>query len=437
MNRLTLYIKLVIVVLFLNSLAVFAFGQTGELGLQLSHTEYKEQVLNYSKEILKSIQNKKAMADAVRYAKAVMLPRLDFSSSAQYTLTSTTSSFVGISFDLPRDSYSLGTTLSQVIYNGGALSNTYKSAMIQDTIAMNKEELTLQEVLYASELAYWNAVAQGALYNSMSKYVEIVQTLVDILKIKFEDGYIAKTDYLQTLTNLKDAQVQQSEVYKSYQLAIQNLNVMMGVDPMSRTILTDSISLRLPELNYMGLYQVLEMRPDFKISKLQVDYQEKQLDIIKSNYNPQLSIGVNGSWGTASLNLDGSTSFGSAAFASLKIPIFGWGARNKRVSSQRAIIESAHLDAQIVSDLVSKQIANSWTEYRENIKQIDMTLQAAQIAYESMELNTFSYQEGKLNILDLLTSQLNWIQAQSSYIGAMLKEKSARVSYLKATGAIK
>ncbi|MEG2849091.1 MAG: TolC family protein, partial [Bacteroidales bacterium] len=321
--------------------------------------------------------------------------------------------------------------------NGGAVQNSYKAARIQDSIAGKAEELTLQNITYAAEINYWSTVAQKELYKAMCQYVDIVSSLADILNIRYEDGLIAKTDYLQTIARLKDAQMSKSDAYKSYQLALQNLNVMMGINPLSATNPMDSIALKLPNLQYLGMDEALLQRPDYKISKMQIDYQQKQLRIIQSQFNPQLSIGLQQTWGTQMLNFDGSTMFNSTAFASLKIPLFAWGARYKRVNSQKAMINSAELDRQMMLDNISKELSSAWTEYQENTKQIKLAWDATIISQENLDINTFSYNEGKLTILDVLSAQLTWIQSHTKYISTLLMQKVSRSAYLKAIGDIK
>ena len=58
--------------------------------------------------------------------------------------------------------------------------------------------------------------------------------------------------------------------------------------------------------------------------------------------------------------------------------------------------------------------SRSWTKQTENTKQIDVAEEACKIAEENLDLNTFSYNEGKLPILDVLSAQLSWIQSYSS-----------------------
>ena len=64
----------------------------------------------------------------------------------------------------------------------------------------------------------------------------------------------------------------------------------------------------------------------------------------------------------------------------------------------------------------------------------DISEAALRIAEENLDLNTFSYNEGKLPILDVLSAQLSWIQSYSSLIQTWYQQKASLAQYNKAVG---
>ena len=210
MSKFSLNIKFITLLVMIVANSGFLGAQTQPQNipdsLQFNYQKCKEKVLAYNKDIQKSNEQKIAMEDAVKYAYTNNLPRIDFSGSYQYRINKYDLDFAGMAMKMPADNYSLGLSLSQVIYNGGNVSNTLKAARIQDSIAASTVDLTVQNIAYAAEVNYWNAVAQRALYLAMGQYEDIVKSLVEILLIRYNDGMIAKTDYLQTLSRLKEAE---------------------------------------------------------------------------------------------------------------------------------------------------------------------------------------------------------------------------------------
>ena len=85
-------------------------------------------------------------------------------------------------------------------------------------------------------------------------------------------------------------------------------------------------------------------------------------------------------------------------------------------------------------DKIAQEVANAWTSLTEYTKQITVAEEACKIAEENLDLNTFSYNEGKLPILDVLSAQLSWIQSYSSLIQTWYQQKASLAQYNKAIG---
>lgn len=404
---------------------------------QISIKEYKERVLEYSRLIKQSAEERIAMQEAIKAAKTAFFPALDFSGSYQYRINKYE---IGLGEGVPgmemdHNTYSLGATVSQPVYAGGQIYNNYKAAQIQGKIASQAEELTTDNVVYSADLNYWSAAARKSMYEIMCQYVDIVQKLADLLTVRFNDGQISKTDLLQVQSRLKEAELNRSSAYKDYQISLQNLNVLMGVDPMTPVEMKDSITLYQSLPLQVGESVVMQNRPEYSISSLNVEYQKRQINLSKAKYNPSLAIGFQGTWGTPMLNVKGSDNLWTpAVYASLKIPLFHWGARFKEVNSQKAILRSKEYALDNTKDQISQEVANAWTSLTENTRQIAVAEEACKIAEENLDLNTFSYNEGKLPILDVLSAQLSWIQSYSNLVQTWYQQKASLAQYNKAVG---
>ena len=408
--------------------ALSANAQEGNL----TAADYKQKVLEYSRQIKQSAEERVAMQEAIKAAKTAFFPAIDFSGSYQYRINKYE---LMPGYEMDHNTYSLGATLNQPIYAGGQIYNNYKAAQIQGQIANKAEELTTDNIIYAADMNYWSAAARKGMYDVMCQYVDIVKQLADVLTIRFNDGQISKTDLLQVESRLKEAELNKSSAYKDYQIALQNLNVLMGIPPMTPVELSENITKVQPLPARIGEEAAVQNRPDFMISQLNIEYQKRQINLSKAKYNPSLAIGFQGSWGTPMLNMKGSDQLWTpAVFASLKIPLFHWGARFKEVNSQKALLRSKEYALDDTRDQISKEVANAWTSLTENTKQINVAEEACKIAEENLELNTFSYNEGKLPILDVLSAQLSWIQSYSSLIQIWYQQKTSMAQYNKVVG---
>ncbi|WP_106828654.1 TolC family protein [Parabacteroides pacaensis] len=417
---------------------IYIFSLVGTLSLSaqesLTITEYKQRVLEYSQQIKQSSEQRKSMVEAVKAVKTGFFPQIDFSGSYQYRINDYTMNFGEFPISMDPNTYSLEATVAQNVYDGGATYNRYKATQIQRDIAEQSELLTTDNVIRSADVTYWSASAQKKMYEVMTQYVEIIKSQRNLLAERFNDGLISKTDLLQIEARLKDAELQRITSYKSYKIALQNLNILMGNEPSTPVIIVDSISTyQVLPLPIHG-DQALSNRPEYSIANLNIDYQQRQINLTRSKYNPKLAVGFKETWGTQMLNIDGSTMWNSALYASVSIPIFHWGARFKEVNSQKALLRSQEFARQITIDQISQEVSNAWTNLTENTKQIQVAEASVQIAEENLDLNTFSYNEGKLPILDVLSAQLTWIQSYSNLIQSWLQQKVSLADYYKAVG---
>ena len=87
-----------------------------------------------------------------------------------------------------------------------------------------------------------------------------------------------------------------------------------------------------------------------------------------------------------------------------------------------------------MQDQVKQELANAWVKLNETWKRVEIANSTLEIARENLKLNTFSYNEGKLPILDVLSSQATWLQAYTSVVSANYQYKVAYAEYVKILG---
>lgn len=400
----------------------------------VDYPTFEERVLKYSETLGQSKAERVAVEKAMQVARTAFFPAVDATGNYQYNLKKgTTETDAGI-VSLKHDTYHLEVGVLQPVYAGGSLWHNYKAAQIRTAIADKAIDLTTDNLIYSAKASYWGTVAQKEMYLAVCEYVNIIKHLTDVLNEKYADGYIAKTDLLQMQTRLKEAELQRLGSYQTYQVALQNMNVLMGYDPMQEVDVKDSISAVLPMPPMVSDTLAFGVRPELAMSALEVEYQKRQVSLAVAKYNPSLSVGFKERWGTSSVNINGSMDFSGYVYATLSVPIFHWGARFKERAAQRAVLLSKQYALSDVYDQISREVAEARTNLTEDTRKIAVAEENMHLASENLELNTFSYNEGRLTILDVLSAQLTWIQSYTSLIQAYYDQKLSLAVYQKVIG---
>ena len=397
----------------------------------LSVEQYRQKVLEYNQDIQKSQQAVNGALYSLKGIKTGFFPKLDITGNYSYQLEK-------VEFlpgtDLKHDNYGVEAGLVQNVYSGSAVRKQYDVAKLQHAIAQLSVEHTVDNMIYAADVSYWSVAANRNLYELSEQFVQIVRELYEIVNKRFEEGAISKTDVLMVQNRLKEAELQLNTNSTNYKTALQSLNIMMGVEPDAAVVLTDSIQKVLWVPKQEGLNKALERRADYQSAIMGIEMAKLQTDMARSKYLPQLAVGIKEKYGTTLLNVDGKAQWATTAYAQINIPVFHWGEMRQNVRLSRTQEWTKELERSQLKDQVSKELNNAWVNVIEISKKLEIVYSSLDIAKDNLTLNTFSYNEGKLPIIDVVSAQVSWLQAYTNVVSVNYQYKVALAEYAKALG---
>lgn len=415
----------------MKKIAVFLLfiGLSASAQERMTAGEYRQLAADYSLRIKMSREQTSAAQDQLKAAKTGYFPSLSLNGGGSY-LMGYNASFGGV--PLKNYNYNADVTLHQNIYAGHSVRNRQLAAQVGAQIAETGEEQALQTVLYNADVAYVGLMAACEQLEVMDQFVEIVDTLYRIVEMRFADGYVSKTDLLMVETRLNEAEMNRIAARKIYLSSLQTVNTMIGVDPSTRYVVD---SLFLPGQEAMVTKeQVLAARPDYRMAEQWIEQTKMNTRVTKSQFNPQVVGGLQGVFGTPMINTTGDPMLYGAAYLQLQVPILMWGQRKFSVSASRAAERSAEWERQALDDQIQGEVVSARNDMDQNYRQAVMADLNVQVAWENLDLNTFSYSEGRLPILDVLQSQLAWIQAYTHKVNSAHNYMVATIDYRRAIG---
>lgn len=397
----------------------------------LSVEQYRNRVLEYNQDIQMSRQAVNSALYSLKSVKTDFFPKLDVNGNYSYQVEE-------VEFlpgaDLKHDNYGIEAGLVQNVYSGSAVRKQYDVGRLQHAIAQLGVEHTIDNIVYAADLSYWAVVANRDLYELSGQYVKLVNELYSIVNKRFVEGAISKTDVLMVQNRLKEAELQLNTNSTNYKIALQAMNIMMGSEPDHEVVLTDSIQSVIWGPKEEGLDKALERRADYQTAIMNIEMAKLQTDLARSQFLPQLVVGVKEKYGTTLINVDGKAKWATTAFAQINIPVFHWGKMRQEVRLGRSQEEMRELERSQLKDRVSEELNNGWVNVTETAKKLEIVYSSLDIAKETLILNTFSYNEGKLPILDVLSAQVSWLQAYTNVVSVNYQYKVALAAYAKALG---
>ena len=396
----------------------------------LSREAYRDKVEAYS-QILKQ-QKLKTMAstEARKIAHTGFLPKIDINADGTLNMSDLNAWNEPVG-EYRNHTYQGVFIVSQPLYTGGALNAQHKIAKAGERLNQLNEELTIDQIHYQSDAVYWNASASQAMLQAADKYQSIVKQQYDIIQDRFNDGMISRTDLLMISTRLKEAELQYIKARQNYTLALQKLNILMGEEPNNPVDSLYTIDTASAPVQILSLENVLQRRADYESTEVNIMKSQAQRKAALSQFNPQLNMYFSGGWATATPNLGYDVSFNPIVGINLNIPIFRWGARFKTNRQQKAYISIQKLQQSYVTDNINEELSAALTKLTETEYQVKTAKETMNLANENLDLVSFSYNEGKANMVDVLSAQLSWTQSHTNLINAYLSEKMAVAEYRK------
>src|SRR5574344_93726 len=420
--------KILIVVV----LSFFTF--TSVCGAQevLPLEEYREIVMAYSYSLKQAKLKSTASSENLQIAKKEMMPSLGVSADGTLNMNYL-NAWSGPLGEYRNYTYSAMLTLSQPIYAGGSLNNSKKMAYRQSLIDMLSEENATDMVCYQADVAYWSLSSAIAYMSAAEEYKSIIKKQLDLTSDRFKDGLIGKTDLLMISTRSQEAELQYISARENYLLSLQQFNILCGKDPDNAMVYSiDKIDCIYSEMNIYTIDQVLERRADYRAAAEAVMYQKAAKGVAMSKFNPIISAYVAGGWNTSSPYLGSKVALTPIVGMQLNIPIFNWNKKSNVSRQYDAYISTKEAGKGITEDNIKVEFQSALLKLKESEKQVIAAKKNMEFANENLDLVTFSYNEGRGSMVDVITSQWSWIQARNSLIQVSTANKVAVAAYRKA-----
>ncbi len=434
------------------SLIIFSMLVTGVMSIeaqeQLTRQRYRELVVDYSQVLRQAREKTVGTRAAEKIAFKGYLPKLDIQGDGNMNLkyldsfkgdgpgiynvgTAENPSITYLPGTYHNYTFSANAVLSQAIYVGGAISANNKIAKADNRLSELSEEMTLDQINYQADAIYWNASAARGMLDAAIEYREIIKKQYDVIEERFNDGMISRSDFLMIATRLQESELQYIKADQNYQIAFQQLNILCGNDPKTMPEKLCPIGAVCEGIIRLDLDQVLERRADFKITDVNIEKARAAKTASLSKYNPQLSAYLAAGWGTATPHMGAKVSFNPIVGVNLNVPILRWGERFQVSRQQRSYETIQTLQKSYIKDNINQELTGALTKVNESEKMIVAAKKNMEFAQESLDLITFSYNEGKANIVDVLSAQLSWTQANNNMINAFLANKMSVAEYRK------
>ncbi|WP_281616028.1 TolC family protein [Flammeovirga sp. SubArs3] len=326
--------------------------------------------------------------------------------------------------------YGLYTSVTQPIYRGGVLKERKDKAAIKQEMSLDQLKITQLDVVQMTDLQYWKSVAQKELVHAMYSYRDDLTRIEKLVAHKVEVGTVNRSDLLMTEVRVNRANLAVIQSENDLKVFTMSLNRLLGREFESMLELSDSIVHEPPVSNVILAID----RPEYHLEEKRLLSTESDINITKGLYRPQLSAVGTGSFSSPGYNFQPGAVPNVQAGLMLSIPIYHAGKKQQMVTAAKLKRSNQELQLQRTREIHDLEIAQKRVAWENSIKETEIAQTSVAKARENAATLEERFDEGLIDILEVIDAQLYLEQAVIEYIQSKLKTKIQYTYYLRAIG---
>jgi outer membrane protein TolC len=348
---------------------------------------------------------------------------------------------------LPADEFRFGSQnlfllnagLTQPIYMGGKIRSQYRIASLLEDIQTDRLEITEDEIIQEVENLFWQIISLQEKHQLALDYQEMLDTLVkDLVNMELE-GIVTGNEVLKAQTKQNEISLQVFQVENGLKLATMAMNQMIGFPLDSLIALNPEI---LPVRVFLDkdalIVSALENRPELQLLDKSVAIADEGVKMAWSRFLPVIVGTANYSWYNPNPYNGFQEEFGGDWNLGItcRIPITQWGKRVHSLNSAKELMEITKLKAEETRELVQLDVQQSWNQYLEAFKSVEVAKIGLEQAEENLRIQTDRFHEGMIKTADLLEAQALWQEAASKLLEAKTNLRNHEIKIKKSTGQL-
>jgi len=355
----------------------------------------------------------------------------------QISATMDYSNFFGSKASLPgfeiefNPTSNLGVSVGQLIFSGNYIVGIQMAKLYQEVTQTSLEKTELDIIQQVSQAYYLVLISQqskelveGNLTN-MRDILEKTRTMVYA-------GVAEELDYDQLAVQVSMLNNSLRSAERQLEMAYNMLRVQMGLSAETQIVLTDKledIALGSDFSAMLAKSFSLQNNPDFRLLELQTGLAEKQVNMERAAYLPNLT----GFYSYTEKLLKPELDFNPKHVIGLNmnIPIFSSGVRRAKVNQARINLEMTQNQQELVADQLLIQERQLRYNLNNAIEQYESEVANLEVARRVNRNISNKYGQGMVSSLDLITANSNYLQAEGSYINAIFQLLEASLSLNK------
>ncbi|MFV0365556.1 MAG: TolC family protein [Mangrovibacterium sp.] len=321
----------------------------------------------------------------------------------------------------------LNLTASQLLFSGSYIVGLQTAKLYEAMVAKSAEKTELDVKQQVAD-AYYAILLAEKTKEILEQNLANVIDLRDKTEQMYNAGVAELTDVDQLSIQVTMLESSLRTTARQTSLAYDLLKLQIGISPLSDVELNQTMDdFFLPENFYAALLRAFNVAEnvDYQLVEQQVALTDKQVSLAKMEYLPTIAAGYNYLYQIIEPNFNMTPK--NTLQLNMSIPIFSSGQRKAKVSQAKIDWEMAENNRLQLNDALLTQDRTIKTNLKTALDQYEAQEKNVEVAKRVFDNINRKYEAGMVSSLDLTTANTNYLNAESSYIQAMLDVLKAYV----------
>lgn len=317
-----------------------------------------------------------------------------------------------------------GLNSSVTLYNGGYLKNNIKSKDLSVQIAHLNVQETQNDISLGIAQAYFNILLAEENKVSLEAVLTTSKEQLKQGKTKYDAGSIARKDLVQIESQVATDEYNLVNAGNSVRLNKVSLKQILQL-PVSYELNISTPDTIVAATSSPALLNALEdamnTRPEVKNKDLSVQLAQIELEKVKANVKPTVSLNAGMATGYSNnQNYHYFTQLNNNFYQSLglsvSIPIYSRRTNKTNIEKSKIVIEQARLSLLETKTTLGQQVEQAFINWQNAKAQFNAAESQLNASKESYDITNEQLRLGAMNILEWQQQKSLYVQALQSYV---------------------
>jgi outer membrane protein TolC len=318
--------------------------------------------------------------------------------------------------------------------------SNYRRASAASAVAKARAEIASRGLVVTVVRSYYAVAAAQQKLEAAKKNGDEGNRFLKLTQELEKGGEVAHSDVIKAELQMQDRHRQLLEAQLGLLNARLDFAVLIFPDFNDNFELVEDLHASVPLPTLAEVQQrAARDNPDLRVALALVQQTGHDVTGARAGYLPSLSFdywfgidapqfAVNGPNGVANL--------GSAAAATVNIPIWNWGATQSRIKQAELRRTQAQRELSLAQRKLLAEIKSLYAEAETALNELSGLSRAAELSAESLHLTTVRYRGGEATVLEVVDAQSTFAQANAAYQDGAVRYRVALANLQTLTGVL-